>query len=130
MSKWMESKVRAVKALPKHLKKLWGLLRRKLSRLKPKSRRQVWIDIEGPTIRFLCEDAPDFLFENGDFKIWRAGHIEPVNVNGVVMWTVDLRPAGGEVHEHFYSRAGAIEFERAWLKKNLRKDSDANRRAG
>ena len=68
------------------------------------------------TVRFIySDDLAEVASELGPAETRRASHVEP---SGGWRWRVDLAPVGGPKLDGFNSRASALEFEVAWLKKH------------
>ena len=69
------------------------------------------------TITTIYDDALIGLIEQGEARVTRASHVEPI-ANGLG-WTADMTPMGGPVLGPAPTRELALKLEVAWLEARL-----------
>jgi hypothetical protein len=65
-------------------------------------------------VRFIHDDDLNALLDEGDARIDRASHVEPLGRD----WFADLAPVGGPVLGPFPTRRAALAAEHDWLLKH------------
>ena len=66
-------------------------------------------------VQFIYSDDLVSLLSEGDARITRASHVEPIGT----LWRADMAPVDGPVLGPFSTRAEALAAEVAWLDEHL-----------
>lgn len=80
---------------------------------------ELLIDVlDDGSLAAIHNDALTDLYGEGQTTIRRASNVEPVMIDGKVMWVADMSPVDGPKLEPHSLRSDALAAEVVWLQEN------------